>query len=108
FTQIDSFGLPCNYSTCLEHGNPDTPARDRFLQAGIQEETECPGAPFEERPAVQHVKEKCVSRGEDERPDCAANQNARPSTAKARSKRSHEDAVFCKFRCCLNYGSKFH
>ncbi|WP_230960373.1 hypothetical protein, partial [Burkholderia territorii] len=25
FTQIDSFGLPCNYSTCLEHGNPDTP-----------------------------------------------------------------------------------
>ncbi|WP_230945608.1 hypothetical protein, partial [Burkholderia pseudomultivorans] len=25
FTQIDSFGLPCNYSTRLEHGNPDTP-----------------------------------------------------------------------------------
>ncbi|WP_221624378.1 hypothetical protein, partial [Burkholderia cenocepacia] len=29
FTQIDSSGLPCNYSTRLEHGNPDTPAIDR-------------------------------------------------------------------------------
>ncbi|WP_230951596.1 hypothetical protein, partial [Burkholderia diffusa] len=32
FMQIDSFGLPCNYSTCLEHGNPDTPAGADPLQ----------------------------------------------------------------------------
>ncbi|WP_230941390.1 hypothetical protein, partial [Burkholderia diffusa] len=25
FMQIGSFDLPCNYSTRLEHGNPDTP-----------------------------------------------------------------------------------
>ncbi|WP_230953130.1 hypothetical protein, partial [Burkholderia stagnalis] len=32
FMQIGSFDLPCNCSTRLEHGNPDTPGRQRPLE----------------------------------------------------------------------------